>query len=109
MQDNSSTITQEDDLSRILAASDVRPQIIFKHSIACAVSSNAYKEVEDFLDNPRFHMLIVQDQPDLKMVIQELFNIKHESPQIMIIEKRHATKVFNHQAIRKEDIEKYLD
>ena len=109
MQNLSRAITAADDLSRILAKSDDNHQILFKHSIACAVSSNAFTEIQDFLDHPQFHMLVVQDQPQLKMVVQELLDVKHESPQVIVIKDRKAIQVFNHHTIQHDAIAKYLN
>ena len=40
-------ITSEKDVQEIIAASETRPQVIFKHSVSCGISAFAKEKLED--------------------------------------------------------------
>jgi bacillithiol system protein YtxJ len=77
--------------------------IVFKHSNTCPVSARAKMEM-DKLEEENIQLLVVQDEPDLKWAIADKYNIKHESPQVLIIKEGKVVKVFNHNQITAEAI-----
>lgn len=81
--------------------------VIFKHSITCGVSSMAKAEVDKLIDKHDIYLIIIQEQRDLSKEIAEKFNIKHESPQFIIL-KGKDKKVLNHLDITAENIKDYL-
>ncbi|WNS74629.1 bacillithiol system redox-active protein YtxJ [Bacillus sp. DTU_2020_1000418_1_SI_GHA_SEK_038] len=61
--------------------------IVLKHSSTCPISQAAYEEYESFAsehENLPIYYLIVQEDRSLSNQIAEKFNIKHESPQVLL-------------------------
>ena len=84
----------EDQLNHIIAASAHQPQIIFKHSTRCIISSMAKERIEKYAENNFiFHYLNLIQYRNLSNMVAEKFNIQHQSPQILII--KSATCVFD--------------
>lgn len=68
------------------------PLIVFKHSTACPVSSNALNEFEQYLngsprDDIEYVLVKVIESRPVSNRIAEDTGVKHESPQIMFIDK----------------------
>lgn len=85
--------------------------IIFKHSVTCPTSSTAKREVEKYKsrsDSLEVVTIIVQDNPSLKMQISELYGVKHESPQILVIKNKECIDNFSHFDITEENIKKSI-
>lgn len=61
--------------------------IILKHSSTCPISQAAYEEYESFAEDhenlPIYYLIVQEDRP-LSNYIAEKFNIKHESPQVLL-------------------------
>lgn len=101
-------ITSQGNITDIITASVDTPQIIFKHSTSCAISSHAYSSVSDYIANsdmsPPVHMLTIQETGELKMHIANVLNVTHESPQLIIIDNRKVVDVLNHWDISEKNI-----
>lgn len=90
-------------LSEILDESNKNAVIIFIYSSECNTSSilsdNLEKWiVENNIQTPRYKVT-VQKQPALSQKIEQWFNIKHESPQIIIVNKGKVTYTAHHHDI----------
>jgi bacillithiol system protein YtxJ len=63
---------------------------LLKHSLTCPISHAAYMEYEKYAnehqDFPTYY-LAVQETRQLSNEIAEKFNIKHESPQVILFSK----------------------
>jgi bacillithiol system protein YtxJ len=70
--------------------------LFLKHSLTCPISQAAYQEYEKYAESnqsvPAYY-LAVQDSRPLSSEIAEKFNIKHESPQALLI--KDASAVWN--------------
>ncbi len=62
--------------------------LFFKHSFRCPISLAAKKEVQKFLDQNKqdieFEEIDVINNRERSMEIADLFNIQHQSPQLII-------------------------
>lgn len=75
-----------EELNGFLAAPGKK--LIFKHSTICPISSTAYDEFQTFLTSqavPAAVILVREDRP-VSNEVAERFAIKHESPQIFLLE-----------------------
>src|SRR5690606_33281397 len=94
------------DIDNIIERSTERPQVIFKHSTRCPVSSMARNRLEkaDQPENIDFHFLDLIRYRDVSNKIAADFHVHHESPQVLII--KNGQSIFNesHSAIRMDDI-----
>jgi bacillithiol system protein YtxJ len=66
---------------------------LLKHSLTCPISHAAYQEYEKYAkenENVPAYYLAVQEARPLSNEIAEKFEIKHESPQVMLIKNGDA-------------------
>ncbi len=94
-------------LSEILEKSEQNPVIIFKHSSKC-YQSDVIKEMLERAKNENkieaiIFLVVVQDSPVLSKKIAEVFGIKHESPQIIILKNKKTTYFESHDKIMIEE------
>ncbi len=92
------TIKTEQELGTLVAESNERPVLIFKHSNACPISSRAHEEVRKLVEgasdgNFGFGMVVVQDARSLSNAISEQFGVRHETPQVLVV--RDGKAVWN--------------
>ena len=99
-------LRDENQLQEIIAKSETRPQIIFKHSIRCSISSVAKGRLDrsKVPPNADFHYLDLINYRNISNKIAQVFNIHHESPQVLIIKNGACVYDESHSAIRMEDI-----
>lgn len=99
-------------LDELVAISDTKPVLIFKHSTRCSISSVAKNRLEtkwDFSDD-----VIVPYYLDLlayRSISDEIaskFNVHHESPQIILLQKGDVILDESHLDITVEGIKEQL-
>ena len=98
-------------LAAIKELSATRPQLIFKHSTRCSISSMAKSRLEReeqpagtdfyFLDLIRYRS--VSDQ------VAEEFAVPHESPQILLIRNGECVYEESHSGIQMDEIAEQLE
>ena len=93
-------------LEEIIQTSQQRPQVIFKHSTRCGISSMAKGRLERSQipkDADFYHLDLIANR-SLSAKVAEVFKVPHESPQILVI--RNGACVFSdsHYSINMEDI-----
>ena len=78
-----------DELDRLLAASDNRPLLLFKHSHTCGVSAEALDELMTHLDGEpadvEYAMETVQTHREVSKAVAKRLGIRHETPQALLI------------------------
>ncbi|MGG1634085.1 general stress protein [Paenibacillus sp. FSL A5-0031] len=107
-------ITSIEEWNNVYEASATRPLVIFKHSTTCPVSANAYQEFNQYLDGkPRedveYVLVKVIESRPVSNQIAEDTSVKHESPQIIFIEKKEKVWTTSHWSITKAHITAVLD
>ena len=77
------------------------PQVIFKHSTRCSISSMALNRLERETPptNTDFYFLDLIKYRAISNEIAEQFNVYHESPQILIIKNGECVYDESHQGI----------
>ncbi len=97
-------------LSEILEKSEKNPVIIFKYSRECNSSTRLSLELEKIMDQKKLTLPIyrvtVQTQRVLSNRIEEWFQIKHESPQIIVVKNGRVLYTAHHSGIKLEDFAK---
>ena len=99
-------LKSEEQINEIKFNSDKNPQVIFKHSTRCAVSSMAKNRL-DKNDHPAgidFYYLDVINHRTVSNKIAEEFNIDHQSPQILIINGGQCVYNESHSGIHMDEI-----
>lgn len=77
------------------------PQVIFKHSTRCSISSMALNRLERETppSNTHFYFLDLIKYRAISNEIAEQFNVYHESPQILVIKNGECVYDESHQGI----------
>ncbi|KAF0248256.1 MAG: proteinral stress protein [bacterium] len=96
-------ITSLTELENIIAQSDKRKQLIFKHSNACPISSAAFDEMQGYLENNPakdvdYSLIVVQVARNVSNEVAAKLNVEHESPQAILV---HNGKAIWNQSHRK--------
>jgi len=102
-------LTNEEQLEEIKQKSNERPQLIFKHSTRCAISSVAKNRL-DKSSRPNgmdFYFLDLIKHRNISNKISKEFNVYHESPQVLIIKNGESIYDESHSAIDMQEIATY--
>ncbi len=104
-------ITTENQLAALMAESCHKPQVIFKHSTRCYISSMVLKNTQSCFKDPRadWHLLDLIAFRNLSNEIEKLLNVPHQSPQLIIIHNRMAVYNASHEQIDAALIFNHLD
>ncbi|MBN7814819.1 bacillithiol system redox-active protein YtxJ [Algoriphagus pacificus] len=106
---NWNKLTQEGQISDIKALSEDVPVMIFKHSTRCSVSSMSldrllrnWKE-EDHQNVVPYYLDLIQNRA-LSDRVSEVFGVRHESPQVILIKNGVAVYDNSHFGISYPEI-----
>ena len=99
-------LTGEEQLNQLIIKSQNRPQVIFKHSTRCSISAVALQRLQK-TDPPAdvdFIFLDLLAYRSLSNKIAEMFKVRHESPQVLVI--KDGACIFNesHLSISMDEI-----
>jgi bacillithiol system protein YtxJ len=95
-------LNSEAQLEKVLADSITKPQLIFKHSTRCSISSMALSRLEKEwnLDGQvDAWYLDLLDYRGISNAIATKFGVIHESPQAILIRHGKVTHVSSHSGI----------
>jgi len=99
-------------IESILQNSGEKPQLIYKHSHRCSVSFLAKQELEGITEEVNdivdLYMVNVIHQRDISNKIASELNVRHESPQVMILKNGEVVWSGSHWEIKGQDILKEL-
>ena len=99
-------LQEEVQLEDIIAGSTNKTQVIFKHSTRCGVSSMAKNRL-DKNESPEgmdFYYLDVIKNRNISNKIADNFQVRHQSPQVLIIHDGKCIYNESHSGITMEDI-----
>jgi bacillithiol system protein YtxJ len=99
-------LTDEEQLKQILNKSQVKPQVIFKHSTRCSISTVALQRLQK-VSQPEdidFYFLDLLSYRHLSNKIAEAFKVNHESPQILLIKDGDCIYEESHMGISMNEI-----
>ncbi len=100
-------LQDEKQLDEIIANSNTIPQVIFKHSTRCGVSSMA-KHRLDRNEAPHginFYLLDLIRHRNISNKIASNFGVSHQSPQVLIINNGECIYNESHSGIIFDEIE----
>lgn len=102
-------ITSKSDIAKIIDESVVKPQIIFKHSTSCGVSSYAYERLwagADILaQKADVNYLDLLAHRSVSNYIADELKVLHQSPQVILLKDKKVIYTVTHSAI---DVAKIL-
>ena len=91
-------VTRAQEFTQLLERSLERPVVIFKHSTTCPISAAAYYEMEEF--EGEVVLIEVQSARELSREIEKLTGIRHESPQVLVLEKGQVVWNASHRRVK---------
>lgn len=104
---NWNELTDMAQLDAIIEESKTQPVVIFKHSIRCSISTMAKGRLERSEEplGVKFYYLDLINHRDISNKVAEVFQVHHESPQILLIKNGECTYEESHNGISMEEIE----
>ena len=101
-------LTQSDQLQEILSASKRKPQLIFKHSTRCAISSMAKNRLEREwnLENIDVWYLDLLAHRNISNQIASQLDVHHESPQAILLRDGVVIHQSSHNSISASEIKR---
>lgn len=100
------TIQDEQQLEQIKEKSKIRPQVIYKHSVRCGVSSVVKSRLEKATlsgDMDYYYLDIIHFR-SISNKIAEEFQVYHESPQVLLIRDGECIYDESHMGINAQEI-----
>lgn len=99
-------LTSATQLDEIRELSATRPQLIFKHSTRCSISSMTLNRLErsGIPGNIDFYYLDLIKYRPVSNQVAELFSVHHESPQVLLIRNGECTYEESHSGITMAEI-----
>lgn len=99
-------LTKSDDLQSLIERSHQTPQVIFKHSTRCSISSMAKNRLESAVapEGIDFHYLDLIAYRELSHKVAADFHVHHESPQVLLISKGECVYDESHMGITMAEI-----
>lgn len=96
-------IESEEDLARAIEDSFQKKIAIFKHSTSCFISKTVLKNFEKEVENSEqpvnvYYLDLLAHRPVSNKIATD-FEIRHESPQLIVIENGKAVNNASHQEI----------
>lgn len=102
-------LTSVGQLDEIIALSNEKPVIIFKHSTRCSISRFALKRFEKEFDfEVKSYFLDLLEHRDISNEIANRFNVFHQSPQLLLIKGGKSVYDVSHDSIDAEVLAKKL-
>lgn len=99
-------LTSEDQLHEIKNKSSHKPQVIFKHSTRCSISSVAKNRLDRSIvpEGIDFYYLDLIRHRNVSNRISQEFNVYHESPQVLVIKNGESVYDESHSGINMPEI-----
>lgn len=99
-------LLNEQQLEEIKTNSANRPQVIFKHSSRCSISSMARNRLDKnaFPRGIDFYFLDILNHRNISNKIASDFMVHHESPQVLLINKGACVYDESHSGIQMDEI-----
>jgi bacillithiol system protein YtxJ len=95
-------IKDKESLDALAARSKDGPLVIFKHSLTCPISSAAYEQMARF--DGEVALIEVQVAHELSREIEAKFGVRHESPQVIVLNKGQVAWNASHFKITAEAV-----
>lgn len=106
-------LNKEATLEEIKILSHEKPVVIFKHSSRCSISSTALNRLErnwkaEGIQPVNAYFLDLLSYREISNKIEEIFDIEHQSPQLLLIQNGICTYHTSHLGITFEEIKKRI-
>jgi bacillithiol system protein YtxJ len=101
-------LESQEQLEALLAAPE--RAVFFKHSTRCPVSAWAEERVSDYLRHhgSAIHLIDVLRSRTLSTLLAERLRVRHESPQILVVEDGRCIAHASHEGIDEAFLTRHL-
>ncbi|MDO8794675.1 MAG: bacillithiol system redox-active protein YtxJ [Vicinamibacterales bacterium] len=91
-------LSTSDEVDQVFQDSHRRPALIFKHSVTCGISAQAYDELTAIAEAlpVTIHVVPVQNSRQASLAVAQRSGIRHESPQVLLIVDGRAAWTASH-------------
>jgi bacillithiol system protein YtxJ len=101
-------ISQQSELDELFAQSANNPVILFKHSLTCPISHAAYEEMSN-MTKEEVSLVIIQDARPVSSEIEARTGIRHESPQVFVVNDGKIAWHASHYDITKAAVTRAIE
>ena len=105
-------LTRNEQLEEIEKESEKQPVVIFKHSTRCGISRMVLNNLEKGYDLPKdkevkLYFLDLLANREVSNEVAGRFNVRHESPQMIILKNREVVHHASHHSIELNDVKRF--
>lgn len=104
-------LSDSSELASLKISSHTRTQLIFKHSTRCGISSMTLRSFEKMMagdfPNMDFYLLDLLQHRNISDQIASLFEVPHESPQVLILRNGVVVAHASHYEITRLNLDQY--
>jgi bacillithiol system protein YtxJ len=99
-------LTDDEQIKQIVSKSQIKPQVIFKHSTRCSISAVALQRLQKVAQplEADFYFLDLLSNRNLSNKVADVFKIHHESPQVLLIRDGACVYEESHLGISMDEI-----
>jgi len=103
-------LTDDEQIKQIVSKSQIKPQVIFKHSTRCSISAVALQRLQKSSQpsDIDFYFLDLLANRQLSNKVADVFKVHHESPQILVIRDGDCVYDESHLGISMNEIVDHL-
>src|SRR5205823_6623593 len=104
-------LRQDRDLEQLLERSKTNSVVIFKHSTQCPISTHVYEEFVRFAESTNevlFGLVLVIEHRGLSNTIAQRLNVRHESPQAILVKEGRAVWHASHWSVTADSLSEAL-
>jgi bacillithiol system protein YtxJ len=113
VHDSWNVLTEQTELKEVREASRERPQLVYKHSFTCGICHMALENIEASFDELEekadMNFVDVKNARPVSNLIAEKLDVRHESPQVIIMRDGKAVWDESHHAIKGDTILEALE
>lgn len=105
------SLTDLGQLNEITDLSHENPVVIFKHSTRCSISRMALKQFENeftLKDKVTPYFLDLLNHREISNTIASMFDVVHQSPQLIVVKEGKAIYDASHSDIDAEDLNRFV-
>lgn len=105
-------LNEETQLKTLLQESENIPVLIYKHSATCSISALMKHRLEsrweDNISSKNYFLDLLSYRP-VSNAVAEVFSIRHESPQVILVSKGKAVYNASHNGIEYRTLKKEIE
>lgn len=100
------SLSNDEQLESLKKRSFLKPQVLYKHSTRCSLSSVVLSRIEraTIMSEAEFHMLDLIRFRQLSNKVAADFNVHHQSPQLLLIKDGNCIYDESHLGINMSDL-----